>query len=361
MTSRIEQSDLIPFNLPLNRPWFFSGLRITERRGWLLRLVDADGTVGWGETTPFQEAGTEHPREAKAWLEETLPELAGFTPEQALEQLPPAAAAPPAARCGVETALLDLAAKSTGVPIARLLAADAAQSVTVNAALGDLVSQGPRDLRAAFNAGFRCFKLKVGVVTLERELGLLEKLLEKLPRGAELRLDANRAWEPEQARRLLERLKGQPVQLVEEPLRDPDLAALAELRAASPVPLALDESLDHGNLEAVLAAAAADFLVLKPMRLGGLRPALEIARRAQGAGLSCLVTTTLDGAPATHAAAHLAAAVDAGGSGLAHGLATGGWLDWDLAPPLEIQRGSITLPETPGLGCIPYPNGVCRK
>ncbi len=360
MTENITRAGLIPFRLPLRKPWRFSGHRITQRRGWLVRVSATNGVIGWGEATPFPEVGTESPRQAHQWLETALAGLAGMAPEQALRDLPPPSAAPPAARCGLETALLDLAAKGAGVPLARFLAADAVESIAVNATLGTLAGTEPEDIDAAMAADFRCLKLKVGVDSPEGELAALENLLERLPAGVELRLDANRAWSVEQAEHLLCALAGKSVQWVEEPLLEPDPAALAALRSSSPVPLALDESLNHANLDALLAGAAADLLVVKPMRLGGLLPCLEIARRAGSAGVTTLVTTTLDGAPASHAAVHLAAAIEAAGTNLAHGLATGGWLAQDLAPGPTVERGRITLPRAPGLGCTPYPDGAHR-
>ena len=163
MTGSIERAEQIPFRLPLRKSWRFGDHRITERRGWLVRVTDTNGVIGWGEAAPFPEVGTESPRRAKEWLEAALAGLAGMTPEQALGILPLASKAPPAARCGVETALLDLSAKGAGVPLARFLAADATESIAVNAALGTLGSTEPGDLDAAIAAGFRCLKLKVGV------------------------------------------------------------------------------------------------------------------------------------------------------------------------------------------------------
>jgi L-alanine-DL-glutamate epimerase-like enolase superfamily enzyme len=145
------------------------------------------------------------------------------------------------------------------------------------------------------------------------------------------------------------------VELVEEPLAGSDPEAWRRLQAASPVPLALDESLDHGNLAAVLERRAARCLVLKPMRLGGLLPCLEIARRAREAGLLSLITTSIDGAVAGAAAAHLAAALDAAAvPAQTHGLATAALLSRDLAEPLPVARGGIDLPGQPGLGVTPY-------
>jgi L-alanine-DL-glutamate epimerase-like enolase superfamily enzyme len=166
-----------------------------------------------------------------------------------------------------------------------------------------------------------------------------------------LRLDANRAWAPEAARTFLATLEAPQVELVEEPLADPEPKALAALRATSPVPLALDESLTHAGLEALLEQPPTDLLVLKPMRLGGVLACLDIARRARDAGLGVVVTGMLDGTPATLAAAHLAAALDATGTPATHGLATAGWLARDLAPPPPVAAGRLRLPDRPGLGC----------
>ena len=89
---------------------------------------------------------------------------------------------------------------------------------------------------------------------------------------------------------------------------------------------------------------------LKPMLLGGLLRALELARRAMQRGLRVIVTTSLDGAIARAGAAHLAAAVLAQGPQPAAGLATGRLLESDLCPdPLAPRDGVVRIPDKPGL------------
>ena len=101
-----------------------------------------------------------------------------------------------------------------------------------------------------------------------------------------------------------------------------EVEALARLRAVG-VPLAADEAVvSLEAAERLIGASAVDLLVLKPMRLGGLRPALAIARRAAEAGIECIATTTFDSSIGTAVALHLAAALP-GGSRRAHGLSTG--------------------------------------
>jgi L-Ala-D/L-Glu epimerase len=126
------------------------------------------------------------------------------------------------------------------------------------------------------------------------------------------------------------------------------VASLRRLRGATPVAIAADESVPRSNGELL---DAVDAVVLKPMVLGGLLPALGWARRARAGGLRVLITTSLDGAVARLAAGHLAAALLAAGPMPDAGLATGRLLDEDVcedpAPPLG---GRIVLPRTPGLG-----------
>ena len=87
------------------------------------------------------------------------------------------------------------------------------------------------------------------------------------------------------------------------------------------------------------------------MVLGGLLPALDWARRARRRGLQTVVTTSLDGAIARLGAAHLAAALLAGGPAPDAGLATGRLLDGDVCDdPAPPSGGRISLPGAPGLG-----------
>ncbi|MCL4368789.1 MAG: hypothetical protein M1337_06445, partial [Actinobacteria bacterium] len=133
-----------------------------------------------------------------------------------------------------------------------------------------------------------------------------------------------------------------------------DLAGMARVRSAVGIPIAADEAV--GRLEQarrVVAAKAADVLVVKPMLAGGLRPAREIIALAQAAGLGVLVTTTIDSGVGVAAALHLATTLPGpeGTPTLACGLATGRLLVGDLiSRPWRVRDGAMRLPAGPGLG-----------
>jgi o-succinylbenzoate synthase len=257
---------------------------------------------------------------------------------------------PAAAACAVDTALADLAAQAGGVPLAHLLNPYAESGVRCNAALGVLDEGAARRAEAAIASGFEVLKFKVGLAGVSRDLALLRSVAERLPPGVMLRLDANRAWNGKDAACFLDGLGDLPVEMLEEPLRQPDLAALAALQARTEVPLALDESLPELGLGSVLAAAPVRRLVIKPMLLGGLNAGYGLARRAREAGMACVVTTTVDSVVGTLAALHLAAAL---ANGLHHGLATSSWLMRDVGIAPAIRGGILRIDNTPGLGFVP--------
>lgn len=340
---RIAAARLIPYCLPLSRPWVAASATLLERRGWLLALTAADGTTGWGDCAPLPSSGAPGQERAAAALASLVATLAGKDTES-----PGEIDAPPEVRWALETALFDLAARRRGLPLARLLGArDLA--VPVNAALGALDASAPERAAVSLAQGFSVAKLKVGLAGIDAELDWLRAVAAATGGRLRLRLDANRAWPEAAARRFLTVAAELPVEAVEEPLAEPTLQSLAALQAALPFALAIDESLLQLGADALLSARAVRRLVLKPARLGGIRATLALAARARQAGIDVVITAVVDSAVGVTAAAHVAAAL----GGPAHGLATSAWLAADVAEPLAIAAGHMRLPELPGLGMTP--------
>jgi L-alanine-DL-glutamate epimerase-like enolase superfamily enzyme len=253
---------------------------------------------------------------------------------------------------GIETALLDAVARRAGVPLARWLDSGAADRVPVNA----LVSARQPDRAAAEAAaavahGFATVKLKVGTArSTAAEVERVAAVRSALGPGPRLRLDANGAWGEEEAVALLRRLERFDLELVEQPVAADDLAALARVRRSVGVAVAADEAVTGVDAaRRVVAAGAADVLVVKPMVVGGLGPAREVAAVARAAGLGVVVTTTVDAGVGTAAALHLAASL--GESRMAHGLATAGLLESDLlVEEIGVCGGVMAVPGGEGLG-----------
>jgi len=346
---QLQKVRIQPYCLPLRQAWCSASGSFDVRRGFLVTVEDVAGRQGYGDCAPL--AGTENEAPAKGWLSKQKTALAGLQTDAALNKLPAPDHCPPAARCGLETALLDLISRQHQLPLYRWLEPNASASVKVNVNLGSLDTETNTRLAAA--AGFSVVKLKVGLLPVSQDIDNLQKLADALPDGISLRLDANQAWNKAQARSFIAGIANLPVECLEEPLHDPGLKELEQLQKLAPFPLALDESLTQLPQADILSQKPVTRLVLKPMLLGGLQIALTLGQKAHRAGLESLVTTTVDSAVGCWAAVHLAAALNPGSHDMSHGLATSSWLSRDIAPPPAIRDGRIILGENTGLGIRP--------
>jgi o-succinylbenzoate synthase len=196
-------------------------------------------------------------------------------------------------------------------------------------------------------------KLKVGVEEPASEIARLTALAPCVPADMRLRLDANGAWDFDEACRILDRLAGLPIESLEEPLRIPDPSRLHALQERAGFPLARDESLAGLSADANLDALGVRRIVIKPAVVGGLRSALDLSQRAGTVGIEVVVTGVVESAAGLWPTAQLAAAT---GSRLAHGLATAHWLAEDLGDPPRLSGGRLSLSDQPGSGFRPHPD-----
>ena len=300
---------------------------IDRREVVVLTLTDTSGHVGLGEAAPLAN-----------FTPETIDEAELAIHRWANEGALPAGS--PTARAAIDGALLDLAARAASRPVHDLLAPGSSRIVPVSALVG---GDTPDDLAAAaaeaVAGGHQTIKVKVAVGPFSADLARLTAVREAIG-DTRLRIDANGGWVPSEASEHLARLADLDLELVEEPVTG--IEALAEVRAASPVPVAIDESARNINdIRRTIALGSADLVILKPSALGGPLVAAETARVVTEAGLGVVVTSLLDGSVGIRAAAHLTAAL--GALDPAPGLATATLLTADSGPPLLPIEGALVL------------------
>jgi o-succinylbenzoate synthase len=315
---------------------------ITERRGTLISVgIENSDTlpVGIGEATPLP-GWTESVAECR----QALAARSGDTPEEALAAL----SGRPAARHGVSLALADATARQAEQSLATYLAdGDAVRdSVPVNATIG--VGDPEQAATAAEQAvaeGFETLKIKVGAGELSNDIDRVRAVEAAVSDTISVRVDANGAWTPSTAREAVESFAALGIEYVEQPVPADQLDAMTSLRGHG-VEIAADEALATHDPAAVLSAEAADVLVLKPMALGGVDRAREVALSAYQRGVDTVVTTTIDAAVARTAAVHLAASLP---TVRACGFATAQLLESDLvADPVPVEDGRVQVPDGPG-------------
>jgi o-succinylbenzoate synthase len=343
------RTELLPKSLRLKEPLVSAHGTLLDRLGFDVR-VTFEGITGRGEVFPLIEFGTES-------LDAAKEAVIAFTP-RAFEDLSelPGLLSPldptPAARFAMECALLEWLAKKKGLPVASLMG-EARTSIPVNALIAGRTAEILAEAaKRAKDAGFGTVKLKVGAKTMSLDAQRVHAVRLAVGNDVAVRLDANGGWTEGTARAALRGLESLGVELCEQPVAAHDVEGLRRVTELVPVPVAADEALsDRRHRENVLRphpSPAAKVLVLKPAVLGGLLPALALARAAHAAGVESYVTTLIDGPIARAAAAHLAAVVPS--TSHAHGLSTLELFEGMAADALTPRNGNIELSAAPGWG-----------
>jgi L-alanine-DL-glutamate epimerase-like enolase superfamily enzyme len=278
-------------------------LRVALRAAWgdlhvreivLVRLAWSDRDYGEGEAAPLEPydgvstAAVLAALDAYGAVVREEPTLEACRRERDLPQ----------ALAAIDLALWDREVRRTGTPLARLLDPDPLPEIAVNATIGaEDRATAAAEAAAAVAQGYRTLKVKVGVGD---DAGRLAAVRATVGRDVALRADANGAWRtPEEALANLRVLAPAGLELCEEPVHGVD--ALRAVRAASPVPIAMDETDDPGS-------GATDLVCLKITR-GGITGVLRDAAAARAAGSEVYLASTYDGRRGITAAVHVASAL----------------------------------------------------
>ncbi len=263
------------------------------------------------------------------------------------------------AKAAVDMALWDLYGQLCGLPVYKLLGAARRQletDITISVNAPDEMAE---DAKTAVSRGFDTLKLKVGVDPA-LDIARLSAVRDAVGSGVRIRIDANQAWRPREAVRILNGMqeKGLDIELVEQPVIAHDLEGLRYVRENSDVPVLADESIfSPADALKILEMGAADMLNIKLMKCGGITPALQIAAMAEVAGVECMMGCMLETKVAVNAAVHVACArqvvtrIDLDGPVLTR--------EDPVLGGAVFEEKLITLPDLPGLGITGFePNRV---
>ncbi|HEX4115301.1 MAG TPA: enolase C-terminal domain-like protein [Solirubrobacteraceae bacterium] len=333
--------------LRLREPLQTSYGAVAERELLVVAITGEDGLSGYGEAAPLQAYDGVSIARVEEALERYRPVVEGAAGMNGAEIVDACRRVDdlPEAFAAIDLALWDRAGRRAGRPIASLVTDTPARTVEVNATLSALDRAGAAlQAKLAVEQKFRCLKIKVGIGD---DPGRVAAVRAVAGPHVALRIDANGAWDVEQAVRNVEALAPVGLELVEEPVHG--LAGVREVRARVATRIAIDETAaEHG----ALTAGVADAVCLKISRCGGISGLLAAAALVRASGAEVYVASTFDGPLGVAAGVHAAAALASRGPLPACGLATLSMFE-DLANPLAPLHGEIAVPAGPGLGVEP--------
>ena len=333
----ISQIIIEPFQLPFRKPFSFGGNTVTERTGFYLTLISADGIKSQGEAAPLPGLSSESIRKTQHDLEEIKPYLFDLEISSDKKYLithlrahPQINTLCPSAKFAVEAAILSLAAQNSGQSLSEFLDSDL-QDVSSAALLQGTYDQVIADTKQMVSHGVDIFKLKVGDRNIPLDVKKVNDIRALIGEDALLRLDGNRVWSLKEALLFVELTGIKQIEYIEEPLSD--ISQLSAFYQQTHIPVALDETLSvlrcgitaPGRCSPTLAQhEAVQAYVLKPMILGGIIPILDWVQEARSSGRKAVISSCFESNVGIKILANLSLL-----TGHVPGLGTTRWLETD--------------------------------
>jgi D-galactarolactone cycloisomerase len=330
----------------------------TEHAYALVKLTDADGRAGWGETylvpglvPMLAEVGALLVGRPATAIRELVSDI-----RWSLEH--------PYAASALIIAIEDLRARQLGISIAESYGGAVRSRVRIYAASGgyiedvDPADSWPPEVERVREMGFTALKLRIGRYPIGHETPLLERMRADLPAAFDLMADGNAAYTFPGAvamGRVLERLG---FVWFEEPLRQRDMyAGYERLAAALDIALAGGEVLDsRAAAREFLARAPVDIVQPEPVICGGVGETLWIAELADLHAIAAMPHTSNSAIGIAAALQILAVLPNPTRSPsspepfLEYGVDDNPHRSGLLATPIEFRDGWVTIPDGPGLG-----------
>ena len=347
----IESIALREIRMKLKSPFETSFGTVQDRRILLVEVV-VDGTSGWGEVTAGETPAYNAETTDTAWhviSDFIAPSLIGQSVSETSElpRLMAQIRGHEMAKSGVENALWDAEAQLKGIPLHRLLGGTI-EEIACGVSLG--IRENPESLvkrvEEELRGGYQRIKLKIKP---GKDYEFVAAVRKEFP-NIRLSVDANSAYSLEDAQHL-KRLHEFGLLMMEQPLNWDDIYAHSKLQAQIQTAICLDECI-HNTRHALTAIElkSCRIINIKLGRVSGHTEArlIEQACRAHGVPVWCggMLESGIG-------RAHNIAMSTLPGFSLPGDVSASQryWSEDIIEPPVEVtEKGTIRVPETPGLG-----------
>lgn len=179
---------------------------------------------------------------------------------------------------GFEFAILNLIGKLNDRPIHQIFGGAHRNKVWYFFFLqGSTTEEISKHAAQGFAAGERIFHLKVGrgeAIDIDMVRAVRSEI-----RDTRLRLDANEAWDPQEAIRMCRKLETYDIDFIEQPTPCWSIDALAHVRSSVGIPIVADQSaFTIYDVYEICQKRAADMICIGPVEIGGIQPYAKSSR-----------------------------------------------------------------------------------
>jgi len=330
-----------PLDLALRHTFTISRSSMDVAENVLVKL-EHDGFVGLGEAPPSKYYGQDRESVIKALvlmqgelgndpflIEDISQRLCSFFPRDL------------AAVAAVDMALHDWVGKKLATPLWKILGLNPSLTPITSYTIGiDETATMVGKVREA--PDYPILKIKAGTEKDEEMFAAIRNETDRM-----IRIDANAAWNPEEAIEKINLLEKFDIEFVEQPVAPGDPQSLGTVRDAVTLPIISDESSVVPSDVPGLAGCV-DGINIKLSKCGGIRQALKMIFAAKSAGLKVMLGCMIESSVAITAAAHLSPLVDF--ADLDGNLL----IENDITCGVTVDKGRLVLPGGPGLGLSAY-------
>jgi len=289
----IRRVEWWPIDVPITDPFVVAtGARVLAENVFV-RVVLENGVQGLGEAAPFPEVGGENRISCLGELSRLGRMILHQSADRFIElagEMRTAALGQPAARCALETAMVDAYSRALKIPLWKLWGATDVRERETDITIPICSMNKTLELaRTWYGRGFRLFKMKVGH-DVDQDVRRLEAVHQSLS-GISFIGDANQGFSRAECLAFARGVKrfGGRLMLLEQPVERTDLESLGVIGRETGIPVAADESVRSlADAKLVVAERAADYINIKIMKTGVVE-AREIASYTLASGLKLMI------------------------------------------------------------------------
>lgn len=298
---------------PLKNP-FITSLRRVDALEDLVVIVECNnGSVGYGEGAPTPVITGETMGSMIAAIEYIKPQIIGKEIndfDNIINTLHSLILKNTTAKSALEIALFDLKAKSSKLPLYRMLGGTKTTFNTdITISMGE-IDKMIADCHSAVALGYDTLKIKIGD-NPKKDVERVVAIHNSLDKHIKLRLDANQGWSAQESVTLLHALEDQNIiaEFIEQPVAADDIEGLKYIKERVQTPLLADESIfSVKDARKLLEMQAIDYVNIKLAKTAGITQALELADLSAEFGVKCMIGCMLEGPISVAAGVHVASA-----------------------------------------------------
>ena len=310
---------------------------LTDKETWFI-IIEKDGKIGIGECGILRGLSIDDRPDYEEKLQWVCNNI--HLGEQKLwEELIEF----PSLQFGIEMAFLSLKSENPFI----LFPSDFTEN-TKSISINGLVWMGDEtfmktQIENKIAQGFRCIKLKIGAIDFDRELDLLRFIRANFDKNTiEIRVDANGAFDSNNALFKIKQLTGFKLHSIEQPITKNHTDTMSVLCKNTTIPIALDEELigvfSKEEKVALLQKIRPQYIVLKPSFIGGFRGTLEWISIAEKLNIGWWITSALESNVGLNAIAQFTFLQK---NLMPQGLGTGSLYSNNFECPLRVSAGQL--------------------